>query len=124
VPVWVAGLVTIACAQHATPLPQPCPAQDVVYSYPDTLRGVRIPKPSFTPPIRFSEPGTGATEARVIVEPDGRATVEGIRTSGEHGWREEAKMRQDLSRWRFVPATLNGCGVRFRTDVRVTTRAQ
>ncbi len=95
-----------------------------MYGYPDTLRGVRIPKPTFTPPIKFTEPGTGATEGTVIIEPDGRTTIEGIRSTGDHGPREQAKMRQDLIRWRFVPATLNGCGVRFRTSVRVTTRAQ
>ena len=121
VPVLVAGVLTAACAQHAAPLPQPCPGQDIVYSHPDTLSGVRNPKPRFTPPIRFSEPGTGAMEVTVIVEPDGRATIESVRTTGDHGQREQAELRQGLTQWRFVPATLNGCGVRFRTSLRFTT---
>ena len=92
-----------------------------MYSVQDTLRGVHVPKRRFTPSIRFAQPGNGAMEATVIIEPDGRVTTGPIRASGDHGQREEAELQQGLTAWRFVPATLDGCSVRYRTSLHFTT---
>ena len=98
----------------------PCPAQDVVYSVTDTLQGVRVPKPRRTPMVRFSAPRAGSTEAIIFIAPDGRPTVESVRSTGDHGSREEDEVKATVAGWTFFPATRNGCAVSFRETVVVT----
>jgi len=76
-----------------------------------------------TPVIRLQDVGTGETEATIIVEPNGKARVESYKQAGDHGMRERGEMSFQLARWRFLPATLNGCPVRFRTSVAVRSVA-
>jgi hypothetical protein len=96
-----------------------CTTSDSVYSAADTVRGVVPPVRKFVPNIRLVEVGTGSTEAKIIVETNGRVTVEGFLQLGNHGMREQGEVTSGLARWRYAPATLNGCPVRFRTSMTV-----
>jgi hypothetical protein len=96
-----------------------CTRSDSIYSAADTTRGVVVPKPKVTYLIRLKNVGTGRTEAMVIIEPNGKVRVESYKQVGDHGMRERGEMSFQLARWRFLPAMLNGCPVRFRTSVAV-----
>ncbi len=96
-----------------------CTPSDTIYTVADTVRGVRPPKGKSTPRIYLKEVGTGATQATIIVETNGRVTVEGFQQLGDHGMRERGEVTSGLGRWRFVPATLDQCPVRFRTSMAV-----
>jgi len=110
----------LTCTTQATRLPAPCPAQDVVYSAADTLRGVVPPKARRTSIPRFSTLRAGSTEAIVVIEPNGHATIETMRSTGDHGPSQRLDVEAAINSWSYVPATRNGCAVRFRETITIT----
>lgn len=111
--IWVAAAALTACATGAigsADRPEPCPGDSTLYSYRDTAAGVTLPvlRRSTMP-----RGGFGRITAQGVVGPSGRIERRSVRTFGS-GYPDERVAAGDALFWsRFLPATRDGCAVRF-----------
>jgi hypothetical protein len=91
-----------------------------VYTDADTTRGLIVATTRHSPPI-FLGPDQGTTYARVTVETDGTLTVDTLYSSGRHDRTEQQTAKEGLAQWFWNPATLNGCAVRYRMLITIST---
>ena len=116
----LAGCAPSAHRETPPPLPEPCAGDQGVYVLGDTVRGVTPPDAlSIAQPDFGTQPGV--TEARIVIEVDGRVTVEDVLSAGRHGPRQQSQAREVLERAKFYPAVRGGCAVRFRSSMKWET---
>jgi hypothetical protein len=97
-------------------IPVPKPGEGPVLSRDDVgVAPPRLVSPRLSAPLQ-DEPGSGATSAIDVVISE-KGEVESAKLASSAGDYREAMMLSGIKAWRFTPASVGGCPVRYRMRI-------